>query len=142
MISLIHTFILKKQQISGSHNYKANAIFEKAHSKMIKSTFKFPEFVLPCKTSVYSICSVLRCSQFYSPMTGLATPILDHAHPINFWSAFNFCESLSTCKNSVYCIYLFFKYSHLQLKSILESHHMTSHTHFSPCQLLKYSITF
>ena len=44
--------------------YKATAIFDKAHSKMIESTFNFPEFVTACKKSVYSICSVLRYSQF------------------------------------------------------------------------------
>ena len=39
---------------------------------------------------------------------------------------------------SVYIFYLFI----LQIQSILESHHQTGHTHFWPCSLQKFSISF
>ena len=57
-------------------NLKATAIFDKAHSKMIESTFSLPAFVLACKKSGYVFRS------YMSPMTRLATPIFEHAHPI------------------------------------------------------------
>ena len=62
--SSIHKFILKMQQILGSHELKALTIFEHAHLKNIASTFSFPGFVPACKKSVYSICSFLRYNQF------------------------------------------------------------------------------
>ena len=98
IISSIHIFIFKRQ-VLGSHELKSAAIFDKAHSKMTKSSFSLPAFVLACKESGYFICSALRYNQFYSPKTWLVTPIFDHAQPMNFWSAFNCYESASTCKN-------------------------------------------
>ena len=72
------------------------AIFDNAPLKAIESTLSFPGFAVACKKSVYSICTFLRYSQFYSPATKLATPILDHDQPKNLLSAFKFCESVST----------------------------------------------
>ena len=68
-----------------------------AHSKLIEIT----EFAPACKISVHLIYSLLKYSQFQSPMTRLAKPIFDHAHPQIFWSTFNLCELVSTCKNQV-----------------------------------------
>lgn len=79
-ISSIHIFILKVQHILGSYELKDHVNFDYAHSKMIESTFRIPEFVPVCKKLVYSICSSLRYSQFLSSMTRLATLIFDHAH--------------------------------------------------------------
>ena len=56
-------------------------IFEHAHPKIIESSLGFVEFLLACKKSVYSISCFLRCNQFWSPVTILATPIFDHAPP-------------------------------------------------------------
>ena len=67
----------------------------------------------------------------------MATPVFDHAHPINFWSAFNCYESASTCKK-ISLFHLFI----LQIQSILESHHMTGHIHFWPCQTLNFQCPF
>ena len=83
IISSIHIFVFKIQ-VLGSHELKATAIFDKAHAKMIESSFSLPAFVLACKKISYFICSVLRYSQFQGPKTRLTTPIFDHAHPINF----------------------------------------------------------
>ena len=95
-------------------------IFDHAHPKIIESTFSFPEFVPAWKKWLYSICL------FFSPVTRLVTPIFDHAHPKMFWSAFNFCDHVLICKKSVHIFHLFI----LQIQSILESHHQTSHIHF------------
>ena len=73
-ISSIHKFILKMQQISGSHDLRSPG---HAYPKIIESTFSFPQFVPACKRSVYSICSFLRHNQFESPMIRLTTPIFD-----------------------------------------------------------------
>ena len=100
-IILIHKFILKVQQILGSHKLKSYVYFWPQPSKIIESTLSFPEFVTVWKKWLYSICS------FLSPATRLATPIFDHAHPKKFWAAFN----VSTCKKLVYSISTFFRYS-------------------------------
>ena len=62
-ISSIHKFILKIK-ILGSHKLKSHDHFDHTHPKIIESIFSFPEFVLACKNSVYSICSFLRYNQF------------------------------------------------------------------------------
>ena len=49
-------------------------IFDQAHTRIIEKTFNFLEFAPPYKKSVHSINS-LRYSQFWSPLTRLATPI-------------------------------------------------------------------
>ena len=59
-ISSFQKFILKIQQILGSHELKSNDIFNHAHPKITESTFSFPEFLPACKNSVYSIHSILR----------------------------------------------------------------------------------
>ena len=41
--------------------------------KIIETTFSFPGFVPVCKKSVHYIWSCLRYSQFWNPMTRLAT---------------------------------------------------------------------
>ena len=69
-------------------NGKAMAIFDDAQIKIIESTFNFPEFVPAWKKSVYSICSFLRYSQFWIPVTRLATPIFHHAQQKNFLISF------------------------------------------------------
>ena len=58
------SFNLKIQQILGSHELKCHCHFCHAHPKIFESTFSFPKFVSACKKSVYSICWVLRYSQF------------------------------------------------------------------------------
>ena len=60
------------------------AIFDHAHPKIIEITFSFPDVVPACKKSVDSICSFLRYSQFWSPVTRLDTPNFDHANPKKF----------------------------------------------------------
>ena len=73
-------------------NLQAMASFDHAHSKIIESTFSFPEVVTAPKKSVYSLCSFLRYSQFSSPVTRLATTTFYHAQPRNFQSPFNLHE--------------------------------------------------
>ena len=86
-------------------------IFDQAHLKIIEITFSFPEFTKACKKSVHSINWFLWYSQFYSPVTRLATPIPGHPQPKMCWSTFNLCEFVSTCKKSGYFIDLFWRYS-------------------------------
>ena len=93
-------------------------ILDQTHPKIIEITFCFPEFAPPCKESVHSINSFLRYSQFYSPMTRLATPISGHPHPKMFWSTFNLCEFVSTCKKSGYFIDLFWRFGWLKNPAI------------------------
>ena len=83
------------------------AISDRTYLPKNESTLSFPEFLPARKKPVYSICSFLIYSQFWSPVTRLATPIFDNAHPKKIWSAFNFCESVSTYKKSGYFIYFF-----------------------------------
>ena len=100
-ISSIHKFIIKIQQFLGYHELKKWS----SSSKIIESTFSFPEFTPAWKKSLYSICS------FLSSVTRPATSIFDYAHPKKFSSAFNFCDYVSTCTKSVYFICSFFRYS-------------------------------
>ena len=65
-ISSIHPFILAIQQILESR-------LKKGHTH--------PEFVSPFKKSVYSIDSIMRYSQFKSPVTRVAAPIFEHIFP-------------------------------------------------------------
>ena len=95
-------------------NIKAIAIFDHVHPKIIESTFSFPEFVLACSKSVYSICSFLKYSQFQSPVTRLVTPIFDHAPPRIFNQFLIFVNLYQNAKNQL------FHQSILQVQSILE----------------------
>ena len=104
-ISSIHKFNLKIQQILGSHKLKSYA-YQKI---IIKGTFSFPEFLASCKKSVYSLCSFLRYSQLYTPMTKLTITIFDDVHQQTFNS--KFCESVLTYKKSDYFISFFWRYS-------------------------------
>ena len=92
--------------------------FDHIHPKIIETTFSFPEFALARKKLVQSICSLLRYSQFKSPVTRLATPNSHHAHRKTFWSTFNLCEFVSTCQKSCYFIDLFWGYSWLKSPAI------------------------
>ena len=58
-------------------------VFNHPHPKITEATFNFPEFVAACKKSAYSICSFLRYSQVWRPVTKLATSIF--AHPKLLW---------------------------------------------------------
>ena len=60
-------------------NLMATPNFDHIHPKIIEITFSFPEFAQAHKKSVHSIYSFLRCSEFKSPVTRLATPISDQA---------------------------------------------------------------
>ena len=91
-ISSIHKFIIKIQQFLGYHELKKWS----SSSKIIESTFSFPEFAPAWKKSLYSICS------FLSSVTRPATSIFDYAHPKKFSSAFNFCDYVSACTKSVF----------------------------------------
>ena len=51
-ISSFQKFILKIQQILGSHELKSHGIFDHAHPKYFWSDFNFCEFVSTCKNSV------------------------------------------------------------------------------------------
>ena len=55
--------------------------FDHINPKIIEITFSFPEFAPACKKVVQPINSFLRYSQFWNPVTWLATPISDKAHP-------------------------------------------------------------
>ena len=96
--SSIHKFILKMKQILGSHELTGHGHFWPRPPKNDWIKFSFPELAPACKKSVNSICSFLRYSQFYSPMTRLATLIFDHAQPKDFRSTFNLCKFVSTCR--------------------------------------------
>ena len=65
-ISSIHTFILKTEQILGSHelNKCLHPFFDYTQSQISEITFSFREFAATCKKSVHPIYSFLRCSQF------------------------------------------------------------------------------
>ena len=73
-ISSIHKFIIKIQQFLGYHELKKWS----SSSKIIKSTFSFPEFAPAWKKSLYSICS------FLSSVTRPATSILTMPTKKNF----------------------------------------------------------
>ena len=75
-------------------------IFDPTYQKIIEIIFSVSKFALACKKSVHYMSSFL--SQFYTPMTKLATPISDHAHPNIFWLTFNLCGFVSTWKKSGY----------------------------------------
>ena len=68
--------------------YMTMSIFDHTHHKIIKITFSFPEFPTARKKLVHSINLFLMYSQFYSPVTRLATSILDHTHLKKFWSTY------------------------------------------------------
>ena len=55
-------------------------IFDHALPIIIKVTFSIPEFVWPCKKSVYSINYLLRYRKFVSLVTKVGTLIFDHTH--------------------------------------------------------------
>ena len=76
IISSIHKFIMKMQQILGSHYLTGHT-----HPKTNESTFIFLEFVPACKKSVHSICLFFRYSRFWILVTIQATSIFDHDHP-------------------------------------------------------------
>ena len=59
----------------------ATPIFDQVHPQISEITFNFPEFAPAFKKSVYSIDPFLRYSQFWSPVTRLATSISDHTQP-------------------------------------------------------------
>ena len=50
-ISSIHKFILKIQQVVGSHELNDFVHFGPHHPKVIQATFNFDEFVPACKKS-------------------------------------------------------------------------------------------
>ena len=77
-ISSVHNLILKVRQILGSHELNGHTHFDHAHPQIIESTFSFLEFAPACKKSFHSIYSILRYSQFLSPVTSLATPVFEH----------------------------------------------------------------
>ena len=87
-ISSIHKFILKIQQVVGSHELNDYVHFGPHHPKVIQATFNFDEFVPACKKSAESICSFQRQSRFQSPMTRLVAPVFERAHPKNLPSTF------------------------------------------------------
>ena len=108
-------------------NWKVIAIFDHAHPKIIESAFSFPEFVPACKKSIYSICSFLRHSQFYSCMTRLP-PSFDHSHPKIFWSTFSLCEFVSTCTKSGYFIDLLWRYGWLKNPAVWLAENILANT--------------
>ena len=59
-VSSNHKFFLEIQQILDHMKFKATSISDHAHQKIIEATFIFPELVLACKKSGYSICSFLK----------------------------------------------------------------------------------
>ena len=68
-ISSIHLFILSKQQILESSDFKgATHTVDHAHPKIIS----YPKIVSLFKNSVYSIDSFVRYSQFRNPVTRVA----------------------------------------------------------------------
>ena len=83
--------------------------FDDSLPLIVKVTFSFPEFVSPCKRSIYSINSFLRCSQFYGPGTMVAILIFDHSHPNFLQSTFNFREFVSVCKKLINSNWNYFK---------------------------------
>ena len=82
-------------------------ISDQHNAKIIKVTFKFPEFLSTHQKSAYSTDSFLTYSQFQCPETRVATPIFDHTHANIFQSTFNFYESALICKKSGFFIILF-----------------------------------
>ena len=102
-----------------------NQIFhsiQKAQPKTIEIISSFRECAPACKKSVHSICSVLRYSHFYSPVTRLATPMFDHAHPQCFLPTLNLCEFVSG-----YYIDFF-----LEIWLIKKSYNLIGCEHFCP----------
>ena len=75
--SSFHQFIFEIKSISESHNQTGCTHFWPCLPNKSAST---------CKNSVHYVYSFLRYSQFYSPVTRLATPMSDYAHPKIFLS--------------------------------------------------------
>ena len=92
-------------------------ILHHTHPKITEITFSFPECAPACKKSVRSIYSFLRYSQFWNPVTRLATPIFDHAHLEIFWLTFNLREFVSTCRKAGYFNDLRWRYGWLKNSS-------------------------
>ena len=117
----------------------ATPIFDQVHPKISEITFNFPEFAPAFKKSVYSIDTFLRYSQFWSPVTRLATSISDdNQTPKNFWSTFNSCEFVSTCKKRLFNDFV------LEIWLIKKSCNLIGWEHFRPYlknqNFLKYEI--
>ena len=102
------------------------SVFDHVHPKILEITFYFPEFTPPRKTSVHSINSFLRYSQFKSPVIRLATSISGHANPKIFLT-FNLCEFVSTDKKSGYFIDLFWRYAWLKNPAIWLTENILAH---------------
>ena len=66
------------------------------YSKIIRLIFSFPEFVLACKKSFYSIHSFKQYNQFQSFVPRVAKPMFGHSYSKTFKSTFSFPEFVST----------------------------------------------
>ena len=99
----IHRFILKIHQILGSHELKKRLqqFLTMLIQKSLSQLFDFLNLYQHANKICYSICSFLRYSQSYNPVTRLAAPIFDIAHLKTFWWSFKFCELVPACKKSV-----------------------------------------
>ena len=78
----IHRFILKIHQILGSHELKKRPqqFLTLLIQKSLSQLLDFLNLYQHARKICYSICSFLRYSQSYSPVTRLATPIFNDAH--------------------------------------------------------------
>ena len=102
----------------------ATTNFDNIHPKIIEITFSFP-----ASTSMQKVISFtfLRYSQFWSPVTRLATPISDYAYPKIFWSNFKLCEFDSACEKSGYFIDLFWRSGWLKNPEIWLAENILAH---------------
>ena len=97
-ISYFHLFVFELQSIFESRDQTGYTHFWLRSPQKFSITFYFTWICTRMQISVNSTCSFLRYSQFWSPVTKLATLIFDHAKAKNFRRTFNFCEFVSACK--------------------------------------------
>ena len=111
------------------------AIFDQTHSKIIESTFSFPEFVPACIKSVYSICSFWDKVNFRVLWPDWHIHFWSCLPKKKFWSAFNFSESVHQhAKNQLFHLFI------LQIQSILVSRDQIAHVNF--CEFVSQSKTW
>ena len=128
-ISSIHRFILKIQQILGSHELDSNGHFWPRPPKNHWINFKVL-LNLYQHGKNHFIPSVYSWDTVY-----FRVPSPDWPHP--FLTIFNFCEFLLACKEIS-----LFDWLILQIQLILESRDQTGSTHFLTFPTKKFSIEF
>ena len=113
-ISSIHEFILKMQQILGSHELQDHCnSWPCPPLKSFNQLLAFFNLYQDPKNQFIPSVHFWDTVNFRVLWPDWPHPFFDHVNPINFLSTFNLCESVSTCTKSVYSIWSFFRYSQI-----------------------------